>query len=118
MIPGLHPGLRSGTRFGVLEQWGDTKMECQQRRRPYSLKLAGHAPRWETAITDESNDDCLKEAFRLNNPSQILVMWLRAAAFAGFLLCVVLSWVSGKILGHSPMILTSTRFFRFPSNSP
>ena len=22
MNPGLHPGLRSGTRFGVLDQWG------------------------------------------------------------------------------------------------
>jgi hypothetical protein len=45
MNPGLHAGLRSGTRFGVLEQWGETIMECQQRRRPYSLKLAGHAQR-------------------------------------------------------------------------
>ena len=37
--PGLHPGLRSGTRFGVLEQWGNTIMECQLRRHPYSLML-------------------------------------------------------------------------------
>jgi hypothetical protein len=43
-------------------------------------------------MTDKSNDDCLKEAFRRNNPSQILVIWPRAAAFAGFLLCVVMSW--------------------------
>jgi hypothetical protein len=44
-------------------------------------------------MTDESNDECLKGAFRRNAPSSILVVWPRAAAFAGFLLCVVMSWV-------------------------